>query len=169
MEMAAREVRVELEAARSKASVAEASRFEALSRLREAEDNVSKLKERLKLLPEPNKASSSKVTKAFAPHKFQGLEKEQSNDEKLLWALLEKKRKYQTPESPLGPSELLPLPSIYKRQRSTRAKPTAVTRTYSPRARTTPRLDARMLLGSSPSATIQKAAPLKQISPKMHA
>ncbi|VVA19299.1 PREDICTED: LOC18776055 [Prunus dulcis] len=167
--MAAREVRVELEAARNKASVAEASKFEALSRLREAEDNVSKLKECLKLLPEPNKASSAKVTKAFAPHKFLGMEKEQANDEKLLWALLEKKRKYQTPESPPGPSKLLPLPSIYKRQRSTRAKPTAVTRTYSPRARTTPRLDARIQLGSSPSATIQKAAPPKQISPKMHA
>ncbi|KAI5329422.1 hypothetical protein L3X38_028819 [Prunus dulcis] len=169
MAMAAREVRVELEAARNKASVAEASKFEALSRLREAEDNVSKLKECLKLLPEPNKASSAKVTKAFAPHKFLGMEKEQANDEKLLWALLEKKRKYQTPESPPGPSKLLPLPSIYKRQRSTRAKPTAVTRTYSPRARTTPRLDARIQLGSSPSATIQKAAPPKQISPKMHA
>lgn len=69
MAMVAREVRVELEAARNKASVAEASRFEALSRLREAEDNVSKLKECLKLLPEPNKASSAKVTKAIAPHK----------------------------------------------------------------------------------------------------
>lgn len=94
------------------------------------------------------------------------MEKEQANDEKLLWEMLEKKRKNQTPESPLGPSELLPLPSIYKRQRSTRAKLTAVPRTYSPRARTTPLLDARILLGSSPSATIQKAAPL---CPKMHA
>lgn len=68
MARAARDSRAELEAARNKASVAEETSAEAMRRLREAEDNVRKLRECLKFLPEPSQAST-KGNKAFASHK----------------------------------------------------------------------------------------------------
>ncbi|KAK9926513.1 hypothetical protein M0R45_023740 [Rubus argutus] len=168
MARAARDSRAELEAARNKATVAEETSAEAMRRLREAEDNVRKLRECLKFLPEPSKAST-KGTKAFASHKILGLEKDQANDEKLLWELLEKKRKFQTPESPLGPRELLPLhQSNNKRQMPTHVKPPVSSSTFSLRSRT-PRLAARVPLGSSPSVTLQQAVSLNQVSPQMQA
>ncbi|PRQ16841.1 hypothetical protein RchiOBHm_Chr7g0188601 [Rosa chinensis] len=153
MARAAGDSRAELESARSKATVAEESRAEAMRRLRESEEYVRKLKECFKFLPEPSKAST-KVTKASALHKMLGMEKDQANDEKLLWELLEKKRKYQTPESPLGPRELLPLHQS-KRQKATRVKPQVGSGAFSQRSRTPRLVAARIPLGSSPSVTIQ--------------
>ncbi|KAM1185859.1 hypothetical protein ACFX2G_015431 [Malus domestica] len=167
MAMEAGEARVEMEAARSRAAVAEAKRVEALSRLREAENNVCKLKECLKFLPEPHKASTK--VKPFAQQMFLSMEKEKANDEVLLWEILEKKREYHTPQSPFGPKELLSFEPNNKRQKSTKVKPAAVTSTYSLRSDTT-LSDARIPLGSSPSVTIQRAASLKlkqMSSPKM--
>ncbi|KAM5571504.1 hypothetical protein ABKV19_011877 [Rosa sericea] len=145
MARAAGDSRAELEAARNEATVAEESRAEAMRRLRESEEYVRRLKECFKFLPEASKAST-KETKASALHKIL----DQANDEKLLWELLEKKRKYQTPESPLGPRELLPLHQS-KRQKATRVKPPVGSSAYSQRSRTPRLVAARIPLGSSPS------------------
>ncbi|XP_050376813.1 LOW QUALITY PROTEIN: uncharacterized protein LOC126794198 [Argentina anserina] len=143
--------RAELEAARNKANVAEESRAEAMRRLRESEEYVRRLKECFKLLPEPSKAST-KVNKAFASHKILGMEKDQANDVKLLWELLEKKRKYQIPESPLGPGELLPLhQSNNKRQKAIHVKPPVSSSAYSQRSRTPGLLAARIRGGHGKS------------------
>nr|XP_004301754.2 PREDICTED: uncharacterized protein LOC101307124 [Fragaria vesca subsp. vesca] len=156
MARAAGDSKAELEAARSKATAAEESRAEAMRRLRESEEYVRRLKECFKLLPEASKAST-KVTKGFASHKILGMEKDQAKDEQLLWELLEKKRKYQTPESPLGPSELLPLhQSNNKRQKATHVKlPVRSSNSYSLRSRTPRLMAAQIPLGSSPSVTFR--------------
>ncbi|KAL6175129.1 hypothetical protein ACLB2K_051772 [Fragaria x ananassa] len=156
MARAAGDSKAELEEARSKATAAEESRAEAMRRLRDSEEYVRRLKECFKLLPEASKAST-KVTKGFASHKILGMEKDQAKDEQLLWELLEKKRKYQTPESPLGPSELLPLhQSNNKRQKATHVKlPVRSSNSYSLHSRTPRLMVAQIPLGLSPSVTFR--------------
>ncbi|XP_062169851.1 uncharacterized protein LOC133875666 isoform X1 [Alnus glutinosa] len=153
MERVIRDGRLELEEARNKVRVAEERKFEALSRLTESEERVKKMKEYLRSLAEPNTRGSMQRPVA---HKLLSKQEAHAKDEKLLWELLKGKRKYQTPESPLGPKELL---FSKKHHKSTTLMPSVshrpITRTLSrglgPHS---PLLDPRIPLGSSPSVAI---------------
>lgn len=92
----------------------------------------------------------------FSSVKLLSKQEAHAKDEKLSWELLKGKRKYQTPESPLGPKELL---FSKKHHKSTTLMPAVshrpITRILSrglgPHS---PRLDPRIPLGSSPSVAI---------------
>ncbi|KAK9278659.1 hypothetical protein L1049_028232 [Liquidambar formosana] len=152
-----RDVRLELEDARKKVRIAENRKIEALSRLAESEERVRRMKENLGFLLE----AKNGFMEHTVPHKFLGTEEGQGKDEKPLWQLLKKKRKYQTPDSPLGAEGLLYSQPNNKHYKSTRARPSTthrpVTRSFSrglgPQ---TPCLDSWLSLGSSPSAVNQQ-------------
>ncbi|GFZ03960.1 hypothetical protein Acr_16g0005840 [Actinidia rufa] len=89
----------------------------------------------------------------------ESMEEDQVKDERLMWELLKMKRKFQTPESPLGPQELLGMGSNNNCLKSTRVGSTMssrpVTRSYLRRiSPKTPCLDSYLKLGSSPSAAV---------------
>jgi hypothetical protein len=96
------------------------------------------------------------ISLCFSSVKLLSKQEAHAKDEKLLWELLKGKRKYQTPESPLGPKELL---FSKKHHKSTTLMPSVshrpITRILSrglgPHS---PRLDPRIPLGSSPSVAI---------------
>lgn len=95
-------------------------------------------------------------------------------DDKLLWELLQKKREYQTPESPMGPGDLLNIEPKSKRHKPI-IRETRPLLVYSRVARRCPRDDGLLgpqtptraigiPLGSSPSAAIQQAVLSKRIN-----
>ncbi|CAK9186890.1 unnamed protein product [Ilex paraguariensis] len=163
---AMREGRVELEEVRNKVRIAEERKLEALSRLKESEERVGKMNEQLGFFLEAKRGSNEHCLK----HKLLGMEEDQPKDDKLLWELLKKKRKYQIPGSPVGPKELLGIGTnkkhlISARERqSTNCRP--ITKSYLRRlSPQTPCLDPWLALGSSPSAPTHQVLSRKRITP----
>ncbi|KAJ6386739.1 hypothetical protein OIU78_016636 [Salix suchowensis] len=103
MEKVMKDGRIELEDARKKARLAEEGKIEALCKLKETVRRVRKLSEHLTSLSEPKRGL---VDSSFS-EKFSGMEEDRTKDDKLLWGILKKKRKFKVPESPLGPEVLL--------------------------------------------------------------
>ncbi|CAA7035124.1 unnamed protein product [Microthlaspi erraticum] len=146
MERAHADTKRELQDARERIRLAEATKTEALSRLKKAEDQVQRMTSSARfLLP----ASQKKQAEYSITGKRTCTEGSREKEEKLLWDLLSKRRKQQEPESPMGPKELIrradtkQKPLVYSR-RMTRSQ----TRLSSQAAST----DALIPLGFSPSA-----------------
>ncbi|XP_048228576.1 uncharacterized protein LOC8275485 [Ricinus communis] len=163
MEIVMRDGKRELEDARKKVRVAEKGKTEALSKLKLIEDRVRRMKEHLSL-PQAERGLIEPLT----PHKLLGMEEEQVKDEKLLWKLLKKKRKYQA--SPMGPEGLLCFDSYDRHGKSAGAKPPLDHRRAKrncPRELVpqTPCLNTWIALGSSPSLAIQPANSRKRVTP----
>ncbi|KAA8540610.1 hypothetical protein F0562_024471 [Nyssa sinensis] len=163
---AMRSGRLELEEARKKVRIEEERKLEALSRLKESEERGRTMKEYLGFFLEGKKGSKEHS----ALYKLLGMGEDQSNDEKLLWELLKKKRKYQIPDSPVGTKELISMGPNNKQFKSTgvRASMHRMTtrssclRGLSPQ---TPCLDSWPPLGSSPSAATHQVLSRKRVTP----
>ncbi|KAK6127832.1 hypothetical protein DH2020_038434 [Rehmannia glutinosa] len=156
----------ELDEARKQARLAEQSRIEALSKLKKSEETARKMTVSLGLLIEDTKESEENLTQ----NKILSTKEDQAKDENLLWELLRKKRKCRVPDSPLGPKELLGIETCNKKLNSTRVipslghRPVTRSRSRNPDPQS-PLINARMLLGSSPSATTQKVLCRKRVTP----
>lgn len=106
--------------------------------------------------------------------KFICFREDQTKDEKLLWELLKKKRKYQPPDSPFAQTGFLCTGTNNKHQKLTRGRSSIhhkpITRScvqgLNPQ---TPRLDCLIPLGSTPSATTQKYLLRKRVTPWYYA
>ncbi|KAL9422809.1 hypothetical protein AB3S75_034983 [Citrus x aurantiifolia] len=170
MDRAMRNGRLELEEAKKRIRVAEAGKIEALCKLKEVEERIWRMTERLQLLP----GAKTGQNEVRVRHKLQELMEDLDKDDKLLWELLQKKREYQTPESPMGPGDLLNIEPKSKRHKPIigETRPLLV---YSRVARRCPRDDGLLgpqtpsraigiPLGSSPSAAIQQAVLSKRIN-----
>ncbi|ESR50204.1 hypothetical protein CICLE_v10033782mg [Citrus x clementina] len=164
MDRAMRNGRLELEEAKKRIRVAEAGKIEALCKLKEVEERIWRMTERLQLLP------GAKTGQNELLELMEDLDK----DDKLLWELLQKKREYQTPESPMGPGDLLNIEPKSKRHKPI-IRETRPLLVYSRVARRCPRDDGLLgpqtpsratgiPLGSSPSAAIQQAVLSKRIN-----
>lgn len=102
--------------------------------------------------------------------KFICFREDQAKDEKLLWELLKKKRKYQPPDSPFAQTGFLCTGTNNKHQKLTRGRSSihckpitsSCVQGLNPQ---TPRLDYLIPLGSTPSATTHKYLTRKRITP----
>ncbi|KAJ0111114.1 hypothetical protein Patl1_01328 [Pistacia atlantica] len=170
MDIAVKNGRIELEEARVRVRVAEEGKIEALCKLKEAEERVRRMSERVRFLPE----AKTESRESCVLQKVLGVEEDQDKDDNLLWELL-KKRRYKAPESPMGPGGLLCFEPNGKRHKSTReVRPMLANRPIT-RSRMnalsgllgpqTPCKDSRIPLGSSPSAAIQKVVSRKRTNP----
>lgn len=140
--------RLELEEARKKMRVAEESRLVALSKLKESEEFVRKMSTLRSFLSESNKASEEYPSQ----QKLACLEDCQGKDEKLLWELLKKKRKYKAPMSPLGAVGIFDMGSSGRNLKSMRVRPSIHTRRTSEMlSPQTPCMVPLIPLDSSPS------------------
>ncbi|XP_059638823.1 uncharacterized protein LOC132281105 [Cornus florida] len=178
--------RLELEKARKSARIAEERKIEALTMLKESEERVRKMKERLEFSLEVKKETREhsllhKKTSLVKQHlandnpdtvgHLLGMEKDQAKDENLLWELLRKKRKYQTPESPLGPGQLLCIgPNKHFKSAGMRTSTShrPITRSYSRGlSPLTPssKNNSWLPLGSSPSALTHHVLSRKRVTP----
>ncbi|XP_076919298.1 uncharacterized protein LOC143580039 [Bidens hawaiensis] len=136
MKEVARDGRVELEYARKMVRVAEERKIEALSMLRESEENIKKMRRYLELSNDKKEttgqssryAKNKLLTPAVAPQEVQ------TKDDKLLWELLKKKRICQQPESPFGPTELFHVGTSTKNPNPTTGKP-SITHSHRPTTR----------------------------------
>ncbi|KAL5862680.1 hypothetical protein ACOSQ3_000194 [Xanthoceras sorbifolium] len=155
MEMELRNGRLELEEARKRVRVAEEGKVEALSKLHETHERVRRFNKIFNFLSE----NKREPRESSVPYKFLGMEEGQENDDKQLWELL-KKRQYKAPESPMGPPQLVSLEPNTKRSKS---RPGNWNHMRGLQGHTC--LEARIPLGSSPSATIQRAVSRKRITP----
>ncbi|CAN8251953.1 unnamed protein product [Cochlearia groenlandica] len=145
MERANADTRRELQDARERIRLAEETKTEALSRLKNAEDQVLRMTSSVRFLPP---ASQKKQPQHSITGKRMSIGGSRENEEKLLWDLLSKRRKQQEPESPMGPKELI-------KQGNTKQKPLVYNR---PRTRNQTRLSSQITrpdglipLGLSPS------------------
>ncbi|KDO51246.1 hypothetical protein CISIN_1g014814mg [Citrus sinensis] len=170
MDRAMRNGRLELEEAKKRIRVAEAGKIEALCKLKEVEERIWRMTERLQLLP----GAKTGQNEVRVRHKLLELMEDLDKDDKLLWELLQKKREYQTPESPMGPGDLLNIEPKSKRHKPI-IRETRPLLVYSRVARRCPRDDGLLgpqtpsratgiPLGSSPSAAIQQAVLSKRIN-----
>ncbi|KAK1567910.1 hypothetical protein Q3G72_018018 [Acer saccharum] len=159
MEMELRNGRLELEEAKKRIRVAEEGKVEALSKLNETHERVRRLNELLEFLSK-NKIEPREFC---VPYKFIGMEEGQENDDKLLWELL-KKRKYQAPESPMGPPQHLSLEPNTKQSKSRSLNSHRAGTWNRTRGLQGPQA-TRIPLGSSPSAAIQRFVSRKRITP----
>uniref|UniRef100_A0A6N2MLU8 Uncharacterized protein n=1 Tax=Salix viminalis TaxID=40686 RepID=A0A6N2MLU8_SALVM len=156
MEKVMKDGRIELEDARKKARLAEEGKIEALCKLKETVRRVRKLSEHLTSLSEPKRGL---VDSSFS-EKFSDMEEDRTKDDKLLWGILKKKRKFKVPESPLGPEVLLYFGATKDTHKRKRVRPLfnhrparrSCTSGLSPK---TPLLNSLIPLGSSPSAVNQ--------------
>ncbi|KAK6262040.1 hypothetical protein QUC31_007856 [Theobroma cacao] len=166
MERSMRNGRIELEEARRRIKIAEEGRIKALCKLKESEEKMMRLNEYLEFLAGIEKEHIEHLVS----QKFFGREEAEANDYKLVWELQRKKRKFETPGSPMGPKELLYFESNKKRHQSRRERPAfshspvigSHLQALSPQ---TPCLDTRIPLGLSPSSAIQHVVWRKRISP----
>ncbi|THG10497.1 hypothetical protein TEA_012525 [Camellia sinensis var. sinensis] len=150
---ALRDGKLEFEQARKKTRVLENRKIEALRRLKESEERITRMKEYLGFLLEAKKESMEHI---FL-HKYGG---RSAKDERLLWELLKNKRKDLTPESPFGPQELLSILSnnyhLKPTQERTQISHRPITRNYLQKLTPqTPCLDSCLPFNSSPSVTTQ--------------
>ncbi|KAL8117501.1 uncharacterized protein LOC141660340 [Apium graveolens] len=160
--------RLELEEARMKVKGAEEWKIEALSRLEESEARARKMQLQLGLLLESEKRPLN--SERNTGQEFICFREDQTKDEKLLWELLKKKRKYQPPDSPFAQTGSLCTGTNNKHQKLTRGRSSVhckpITRScvqgLNPQ---TPRLDYLIPLGSTPSATTHKYFMRKRITP----
>ncbi|KAK9187890.1 hypothetical protein WN944_019289 [Citrus x changshan-huyou] len=170
MDRAMRNGRLELEEAKKRIRVAEAGKIEALCKLKEVEERIWRMTERLQLLPGAKTGQNEVRVRPKLLELMEDLDK----DDKLLWELLQKKREYQTPESPMGPGDLLNIEPKSKRHKPI-IRETRPLLVYSRVARRCPRDDGLLgpqtpsraigiPLGSSPSAAIQQAVLSKRIN-----
>ncbi|KAJ6375274.1 hypothetical protein OIU77_000289 [Salix suchowensis] len=156
MEKVMTDGRIELEDARKKARLAEEGKIEALCKLKETVRRVRKLSEHLTSLSEPKRGL---VDSSFS-EKFSDMEEDRTKDDKLLWGVLKKKRKFKVPESPLGPEVLLYFGATKGTHKRKQVRPLfnhrparrSCTSGLSPK---TPLLNSLIPLGSSPSAVNQ--------------
>ncbi|XP_057767700.1 uncharacterized protein LOC130987984 [Salvia miltiorrhiza] len=132
--------RLELEEARHQTKAAEASKIEAFSKLTQSQETSKKLMMSLALLQEEECAK--------------GMREDEGKDESLLWELLRQK-KQSLSDSPLGPNELLGIGRSNKRLPSKRVIPLLAQRPPKRphRDSQSSSINAKMLLGSSPSTT----------------
>ncbi|KAF5743644.1 putative JHL07K02.14 protein [Tripterygium wilfordii] len=152
MEGAIQNGRIELEATRKKAAIAEEEKMKALCKFRETEERLTRTKEHCGFLIR----AKQEPIEPLVPHEYLGMEEDQAKVDKLM----KRKRKIRTPESPMGPNELLYYKTNNKQHRPSEARALIshgpVTRSYSrglvPQ---TPYLNARIPLGSSPTVAIQ--------------
>ncbi|XWS51516.1 hypothetical protein CRYUN_Cryun12cG0182500 [Craigia yunnanensis] len=166
MERSMRSGRIELEEARKRIKVAEEGRINALYKLKETEEKVRRMKEYHEFLAEIQKEHIEHLVS----QKFLGMEEAEAYDNKQVWELQRKMRKFRTPGSPMGPKELVYFEKKNKQKLSTRARPSFCHR---PIIRShlqalgpeTPCLDTRIPLGVSPSSAIQHVVSHKRISP----
>ncbi|KAF3955915.1 hypothetical protein CMV_018921 [Castanea mollissima] len=150
--------RVQLEEAKNKQRAAEETKTEALNRLTESQQRVNKMKECLGLLslPQPQSQHKNGSIQPVAAHKLLGKVEDQARDEKLLWELLERKRKNQAPESPMGPIELQFTEPSKKRKLMPLISHKPITRSLSKgQSPHTPHPDHWIPLGTSPSVAQQ--------------
>ncbi|KAL4634678.1 hypothetical protein ACB092_04G217400 [Castanea dentata] len=150
--------RVQLEEAKNKQRAAEETKTEALNRLTESQQRVNKMKECLGLLSLPQAQSQHKngSIQPVAAHKLLGKVEDQARDEKLLWELLERKRKNQAPKSPMGPIELQFTEPSKKRKVMPLISHKPITRSLSKgQSPHTPHPDHWIPLGTSPSVAQQ--------------
>lgn len=113
------------------------------------------------------------ISLCFSSVKLLSKQEDHAKDEKILWELLKGKRKYQTPQSPLGPKELVFSEPNKKHHKSTTLMPSvsdkSITRSLSrglgPHS---PRLDPQITLGSSPSVAIPQGMSRKHIALWVH-
>lgn len=148
-----RNKQLELDQERRKVREAEDRKVEALNMLKKSEENIQKMKDYLS----STVATIKDCREYFAPT-LKGVDQDQVTDERLLWELVNKKRKY---ESPLGPQELNCIGFNNYNHKSKRVKPQMtsrpITRSYAkgltPK---TPCSDSRPLLGSSPSVILRR-------------
>ncbi|KAF9671790.1 hypothetical protein SADUNF_Sadunf12G0085200 [Salix dunnii] len=162
MEKVMKDGRVELEDARKKAKLAEEGKIEALCKLKETVRRVRKLSEYLTSLSE---AKRGLIDSSFS-EKFSDMEEDRTKDDKLLWGILKKKRKFKVPESPLGPEVLLYFGATKDNHKRKGVRPLfnnrparrSCTSGLSPK---TPFLNALIPLGSSPSAVNQPVTSLR--------
>ncbi|XP_075661014.1 uncharacterized protein LOC142630843 [Castanea sativa] len=150
--------RVQLEEAKNKQRAAEETKTEALNRLTESQQRVNKMKECLGLLslPQPQSRHKNGSIQPVAAHKLLGKVEDQARDEKLLWELLERKRKNQAPESPMGPIELQFTEPSKKRKVMPLISHKPITRSLSKgQSPHTPHPDHWIPLGTSPSVAQQ--------------
>ncbi|KAL4575594.1 hypothetical protein LXL04_022442 [Taraxacum kok-saghyz] len=129
-----RDRRVELSQARKKVRVAEEMTLQVLSKLRESEERIKKMKQIIE------RQESSRL---YHKHK-----NGQTKDEKLLWELLKMKQTCLQPKSPYGFQENLSVGTSTNHQKSTMVKPSITTRIT--RSTTKPKM---IPLGPSPSVT----------------
>ncbi|KAJ6764315.1 hypothetical protein OIU74_023238 [Salix koriyanagi] len=156
MEKVMTDGRIELEDARKKARLAEEGKIEAICKLKETVRRVRKLSEHLTSLSEPKRGP---VDSSFS-EKFSDMEEDRTKDDKLLWGVLKKKRKFKVPESPLGPEVLLYFGATKGTHKRKQVRPLfnhrparrSCTSGLSPK---TPLLNSLIPLGSSPSAVNQ--------------
>ncbi|KAJ6748306.1 hypothetical protein OIU79_029422 [Salix purpurea] len=156
MEKVMTDGRIELEDARKKARLAEEGKIEALCKLKETVRRVRKLSEHLTSLSEPKRGLGDS---SFS-EKFSDMEEDRTKDDKLLWGILKKKRKFKVPESPLGPEVLLYFGATKGTHKRKQVRPLfnhrparrSCTSGPSPK---TPLLNSLIPLGSSPSAVNQ--------------
>lgn len=86
---------------------------------------------------------------------------DQAKDDKLIWELLRNKRKYQIPDSPSGPEQLLGIGTYDKNLKST-SKISSISCIIT---RPQTKGHSRLLLGSSPSANAQRVLSRKRVTP----
>ncbi|KAG8388165.1 hypothetical protein BUALT_Bualt02G0097500 [Buddleja alternifolia] len=158
----------ELEEERKRATLAEQSRIEALSKLKASEETARKMTKSLGLLIEDTPTTEPEEN--LTQQKSLSLKEDKAKDDNLLWELLRKKRKCQVPDSPVGPNELLGIGTYNKKLSLTRASPALnhrpVTRSRSKGLDLkSSSINSRLLLGASPSATTQKVLCRKRITP----
>ncbi|KAL3835418.1 hypothetical protein ACJIZ3_010154 [Penstemon smallii] len=156
----------ELEETRRKAMLAEQSKMESLSKLREAEETTRKLTISLGVLTGDSIESEETSTQ----QQVSIVKEDKAKDDNLLWELLRKKRNRQVPDSPIGPKGLLGVGTSDKRLSVTRVTPSLdhnhVTKSQSKGLQPQSSfMKSRMVLGSSPSATIQKVYSRRRITP----
>ncbi|KAJ9567895.1 hypothetical protein OSB04_003861 [Centaurea solstitialis] len=163
MREAARDGRSELEQTRKKLRVAEERETEALNMLKESEEIIKSMKGYLGYFTDDKKESAGH----YAKNKLLTPQEDSAKEDKLLWDLLKKKRTCQ-PESPFGPEELFPIGTSTRHQKTTREKPSMITRRPGTRAYTKTKVhsfDLLLPLGPSPSVTTRKALARKHLAP----
>ncbi|XP_065874244.1 uncharacterized protein [Euphorbia lathyris] len=159
MERMMRKGKLEFEDARKQVRVAEEGKMEAICKLKTIEGSLKRKKQQL-CLPEPPKRRVGYSGPA-TPHKLLGMDEEQATDDKLMWNLLNKKRKDNVQTSPMGPEGLLWFNANKNHCVRPSLERTRVTRSSKAVGLQTPSLNNnRIPLGSSPSLAIQPGARL---------
>ncbi|GKC01259.1 hypothetical protein Tco_0987395 [Tanacetum coccineum] len=119
MKKVTRDGRVELEQARKKVRLAEERKLEALSRLKESEENLKKMRQYMGLSTNDKNESTGHYSK----NKLLAPVEDQAKEDKLLWELLKKKQTSQQPQSPFGPKALIPVATGTKHYKPTMGQP----------------------------------------------
>ncbi|XP_076939702.1 uncharacterized protein LOC143608577 [Bidens hawaiensis] len=160
MKEVAKDGRVELEYARKMVRVAEERKIEALSMLRESEENIKKMRRYLEL--SNDKKATIGQSGRYAKNKLlaPAPQEDQTKDDKLLWELLKKKRICQQPESPFGPTELFHVGTSTKNPNPTTGKP-SITHSHRPTTRAYSKMKTHssgslLALGLSPALSLSR-------------